>query len=183
VVQIPKENSKNEEEPIQESKEENAIEKQEKEEQNYAELREQLLRLAAEFDNYKKKAKKDIEYSEKLGKASLMKSLLPIIDEFELAMLAINDSKDKNVGKGIEMLYSNLIGTLKKDGLSEIDASGIFDPYRQEIIMTKESEEKEGTILEVVKKGYMFGDKLLRPASVIIAKKEEKNENKEEKTE
>lgn len=143
---------------------------------NYAELKEQMLRLAAEFDNYKKRVKKDIDNAENLGKAALIKDMLPVIDEFELAILAINDSKDKHVAKGIEMLYSNLMDTLKKEGLSEIEADGVFDPYRHEIMMAKESDEKEGTILEVVKKGYMFGDRLIRPASVIVSKKENKKD-------
>lgn len=145
-----------------------------------------MLRLAAEFDNYKKKAKKDVEISEKLGKAALIKNLLPVVDEFELSMLALNGSKENNLAKGIEMLYSNLMDVLKKEGLKEIETAGIFDPYKHEIIMVKESDKKDGTILEIVKKGYLFGDKLLRPAAVIIAKHTEgpkETEKSNEKTE
>lgn len=144
---------------------------------DYAELREQMLRIAAEFDNYKKRVKKELDSAERTGKATLIKDMLPVIDEFEIAMLAM-DGSDEKVAKGIEMLYSNLIDTLKREGLSEIKVDGVFDPYKHEIMMVRESEKKEGTILEVVKKGYMFDNRLLRPAAVIIAKGKEKNDNK-----
>ncbi len=147
----------------------------ENKEEDYAQLKEHMLRIAAEFDNYKKRVRKELDNAERNGKASLIKEMLPIIDEFEIAMLAINGSKDANVAKGIEMLYSNFVDMLKKDGLSEIRTDDIFDPYKHEIVMVRESDKKEGTILEVVKKGYMFDDKMLRPASVIIAKIKEKN--------
>jgi molecular chaperone GrpE len=150
-----------------------------------AELKEKLLRLAAEFDNYKKRVKKDVENAENSGKASLIKNMLPIVDEFELAMLAINNSSEKVFAKGIEMLYSNFIGTLKKEGLSEIGTDGIYDPHRHEIVMVRDDESDDGTILEVVKKGYIFNGIMVRPASVIISKSTAKKdgENEEEDTE
>lgn len=145
---------------------------------NAAELKEQLLRLAAEFDNYKKRVKKDLENAQSAGKASLLMDMLPIIDEFELAMLAIGNSEKNPVVKGVEMLYSNFIDVLKKEGLKEVETEGIFDPYRHETIMVRESEDKDGTILETVKKGYVFEGMLLRPASVIISKKASKSDEK-----
>lgn len=133
-------------------------------------LKEQLLRLAAEFDNYKKRIRNDVENAKSVGKAELVKGFLPILDEFELALIVVNKTQDKNVARGVEMLYSNFTDMLKKEGLEEISCKGVFDPYRHEIMMTKESKEKDGTILEVVKKGYTFDRVLLRPASVIVAK-------------
>jgi molecular chaperone GrpE len=150
--------------------------------EDYKEMREQMLRLAADFDNYKKRVKKDIDGAETLGKASLIKDMLPVVDEFELAMLAVNETKDKNVAKGIEMLYSNFVDVLKKEGLEEINTEGIFDPYKHEIVLVRESDKKDGTILEVVKKGYMFETRMLRPASVIISKKKGNDANENEKT-
>jgi molecular chaperone GrpE len=156
----------------------NNNEKQPKEEAKQAapqdgkdmDLKEQLLRLAAEFDNYKKRTKNDVDNARSTGKAELVKSFLPILDEFELALIVVNKTQDKNVARGVEMLYSNFTDTLKKEGLSEVQCKGLFDPYRHEIMMTKESKEKEGTIIEVVKKGYIFDKVLIRPASVIVAK-------------
>ena len=142
----------------------------------YAELRERMLRLAAEFDNYKKRTKSDVEKAQLLGKAEILKNLLPVLDEFELATLSISSSQDKNLAKGVGMVYSNLIDSLEKEGLTEIDTNGIFDPYKHEIVVSKvDSKRKPGTILEVVKKGYTFNGMMLRPASVIIAKEGEED--------
>ena len=160
-------------------KEKGAANESKEPEQNV--LKEQVLRLAAEFDNYKKRIKGDIDGAKGMGRAELMKDLLPIIDEFELALMALNRSDDKNLAKGVEMLYSNLTDILKKDGLAEIPCTGVFDPYRHEIVMAMESKEKAGTIIEVVKKGYMFGSTLLRPASVIVAKDADDKKTDEEK--
>lgn len=138
--------------------------------QGKEDLREQMLRLAAEFDNYKKRAKLEMDRAKDAGKAELASHLLPILDEFELALIAANGSGDKALSKGVELVYSNMYDTLENAGLHEIKAEGVADPYKHEIVMVKESDKKPGTILEVVKKGYTFGDLMLRPASVIVAK-------------
>jgi molecular chaperone GrpE len=139
--------------------------------EDLTEVKDRLLRLAAEFDNYKKKTAKDIDGAKGLGKAELARMLLPTLDEFELALMALSESNnDKTHTKGVELIFSNVVGTLKGAGLKEIEAKGKYDPYRHEIIMTKESSEPEGTILEVVRKGYLFGDIMLRPSAVIVSK-------------
>jgi molecular chaperone GrpE len=135
------------------------------------EMKERLLRLAAEFDNYKKRARNDIDAAKGIGKAEIMKELLPVLDEFELALMSVRSDSDKTLVKGVEMIYSNLLDVLKKDGLSELKAEGTFDPYKHEIIMVRvDQQKKPGTILEVTKKGYAANGVLLRPASVIISK-------------
>ncbi len=142
-------------------------------------MKDRLLRLAAEFDNYKKKAAKDVDMSRNVGKAELIRSLLPAIDEFELALAAFSSSgHESDHIKGIELVFSNVIGTLKGAGLKEIDSKGKYDPYKHEIIMTRESKEPEGTIIDIVRKGYTFNDMLLRPSAVIVSKG---NASKEEK--
>ncbi|MGC8670049.1 MAG: nucleotide exchange factor GrpE [Candidatus Micrarchaeia archaeon] len=156
-------------------------------------FKEKFLRLAAEFDNYKKRIKIDMDSAKKIGKAELAKSLLPVLDEFELALIALNNSRTKkdsdaeenaqdySIVKGIEIVYSNLIDTLKRNGIKEVDTSGKFDPYKHEIIMVKESEKEDGVILEVIKKGYVIDDVLIRPASVIISKKLDNKSTNEKK--
>jgi molecular chaperone GrpE len=134
-----------------------------------ADLRDRLLRLAAEFDNYKKRVAKDIDSSKRLGKAELMRSIVPVLDEFELAINA--KGLDDETAKGIELVYSNLVDSLKREGLCVIDTEGKFDPFRHEIMLTKESGEEDGTIIGVIRKGYSMGDILIRPASVIVSKK------------
>lgn len=144
-----------------------------------AEMREKMLRLAAEFDNYKKRIRKEVEEAGIAGKASLVKEILPVVDEFQLAILALEKAGDKDMLKGITMLYSNFMDTLKRNGLSEISCEGRFNPFRHEIVMVRESREKEGTILDVVKKGYEFNGRMIRPASVVVAKPEgEKEDNR-----
>ena len=143
-------------------------------------MREKMLRLAAEFDNYKKRTAREIEDAGMIGKANLMKEILPIVDDFQLAMVAMDRSGDKETLKGIAMLYSNFMDTLKRNGLSEIDCEGRSDPFRHDVIMVMESEEKEGPILEVVKKGYEFNGKIIRHASVIVAKPADKEKDKSE---
>lgn len=143
-------------------------------------MKERMLRLAAEFDNYKKRVKSDMERAQMMGKAEILKNLLPVLDEFELAMLSISSVQDKNLAKGVEMVYSNFVDSLEREGLTEIGTDGIFDPYKHEIVVSKaESSRKPGTILEVVKRGYTFNGIMLRPASVIIAKESENEEKKE----
>ncbi len=139
------------------------------------ELKERLLRLAAEFDNYKKRTANEVNTAKRMGVAELMKPLLNVLDEFELTLMALGKIKDDNISKGIEMLYSNFIEVLRSFGLKEVDADSVFDPYKHEIVLAREDGSKPGTILEVVKKGYMLDDKLLRPASVIVAKERDGN--------
>jgi molecular chaperone GrpE len=134
-----------------------------------SELRDRLLRLAAEFDNYKKRVAKDIDSSKMMGKAELMRGIVPVIDEFELAINA--KGLDDETAKGVELVYSNLVDSLKREGLQVIDSKGKFDPFRHEIMLTKDSKEEDGTIIGVIRKGYMMGDILIRPASVIVSKK------------
>jgi molecular chaperone GrpE len=155
-----KENNKTEEDKSENKKAENG--------ESIEVLRESLLRLAAEFDNYKKRTYKEIEISEQRGKMNLARKLLSILDEFELAAKNMDMSTEE--GKGIAIVLSNFIDILKKEGLSEMESTGIFDPYKHEVLMTKESNEKEGTIIATLRKGYLWKDMMLRPASVVVAK-------------
>ncbi len=139
-----------------------------------AEVKDRLLRLAAEFDNYKKKVAKDTEMAKWVGKAELVRSLMPALDEFELALSAFsNSSNDKDHIKGIELVFANIKSILKNEGLKEIETKGKFDPHYHEVMMAIESKEPEGTILEIVRKGYMFGGVMLRPSAVVVSKGEQ----------
>ena len=148
--------------------------KEEKQKDEKEELRDRMLRLAAEFDNYKKRAAAEMDKAKDIGRAELLKGLLPVLDDFELALEVANPEKENVFSKGIEMVYSNFIEVLKKEGLTEIKTDGVFDPYRHEIMLSRpDGKRKPGTILEVVKKGYAFRGIMLRPASVIVAKEAE----------
>ncbi len=143
-----------------------------------AELKDRLLRMAAEFDNYKKRVAKDIDSSKAIGRADAITRLLPTLDEFELAMKAYADNEDDRM-KGMALVYSNFVAALKGMGLREIAVDGKFDPYKHEIVLAQGSDMEEGSIIEVVRKGYMLNEIMLRPASVIVSKKEAGKENKE----
>ena len=162
-----------------EQKPEAQVGESKKDEDDYAALKERMLRLAAEFDNYKKRVKVDIEKAQMTGKAEMLKNMLPVLDEFEIAMISVGSVQDKSVAKGIEMVYANLQDALEREGLTELDTDGMYDPYKHEIVVSRaDSKKKPGTILEVVKKGYTFNGIMLRPASVIISKEGEGEEMK-----
>ncbi len=143
--------------------------------------KERMLRIAAEFDNYKKRVQVDLSNANSLGKQEVIKKLLPVIDEFELALKAVEKSDNKEVKEGIEMVYKNIMDTLRKEGLQEIASTGKYDPYMHDIAAIKDSDEPDGNILQVITKGYKFNNNIIRPASVIISKKE--NISKEDKKE
>lgn len=147
-----------------------------------AQLKDRILRMAAEFDNYKKRVAKDIDNSKALGRAEAIAKLLPTLDEFELAMEAFGTKdKDDEHMRGIALVYSNLLSALRGIGLREITSDGKFDPYRHEIVLVQESEEQDGSIIRVVRKGYMLGEIMLRPASVIVSRKGATNNTEKEK--
>jgi molecular chaperone GrpE len=145
------------------------------------EEKERFLRLAAEFDNYKRRVAGEIANAKGVGKAETLKNLLPILDEFELAMIAINKSENSELAKGIELVYSNLVEFMKREGVKEVKCDGIFDPYMHEIALTRESGKKPGTILEVIKKGYTMNGILLRTAMVIVAGEGKKEDSESAK--
>ena len=151
----------------EQQQQENELEKKDKE---IAELKDRLLRLAAEFDNYKKKIASDVQSAKDVGKAELISKLLPVIDAFEIALYSSSLSEQqKEVTKGFELIFSELYETLKSEGMQEVEVKGKFDPYTQEVLLTKPSEKPEGSVIEVVRKGYAFKGILLRPASVIVS--------------
>ncbi|MDE1822844.1 MAG: nucleotide exchange factor GrpE [Candidatus Micrarchaeota archaeon] len=152
--------------------------KEKEEQEDAAAVKDRLLRLAAEFDNYKKRVAKESESARSIGKAEAITKLLPTLDEFELA---IESMKNDEGSRGVALIFSNFMSSLKSLGLKEIDADGNFDPYKHEIMLAKESEKPEGTIIEVIRKGYMLNDIMLRPASVMISKGAAKKGEKEEK--
>ncbi|MBC8590779.1 nucleotide exchange factor GrpE [Wansuia hejianensis] len=139
-----------------------------------AELKEvdsQLLRLQADFVNYKKRTEKEKEGLISYGVETIACELLPILDNFERA-LESQDDKEDGFYKGIDMIKQQLFDTLKNNGLEEIDAlNKPFDPnYHHAVVMEESQEHEEGTIIGVLQKGYMIKDKVIRPAMVIVCK-------------
>ncbi len=128
-----------------------------------------LLRTAAEFDNYKKRTEKEKIFTAEYAKASVMKTLLPILDNAERANEF--DAGTEQYNKGIELIVKQLSDLSSKLGLVEIGAVGeTFDPNMHEAIMHIEDESLgENVISQVLQKGYKFGDTVVRPAMVQVA--------------
>ena len=134
------------------------------------ELTDTLKRVQAEFENYKKRTEKEnVEFIKSASKTMIMK-LLPILDNFELAIMN-KESKDDFI-KGVELIYSELFTLLEAEGLKRIEAQGNkFDPYMHEALLTEKSECDNETVTEELQKGYTLNDKVIRHTKVKICKK------------
>lgn len=131
---------------------------------------EQILRLKAEFENYKKQLDREKENFTRNANESLIRELLSILDNFEIAIKEI-EKKDKEIAQGVNLIYNNFLKILEARGLKVILAIGKkFDPYYHEALMQEESADKEeGTILEEFQKGYSLNGKVIRHSKVKVS--------------
>jgi molecular chaperone GrpE len=132
-----------------------------------------LRRLQADFDNYRKRTLREQTARTASASQALVARLLPVLDNFELAVSAAEQSRDfDRMLKGVEMVLGALREVLEGEGLVKIEAEGKpFDPERHEAVIAVEQEDTEpGTILDIVRAGYELGGKVLRPAMVRVAK-------------
>jgi len=137
---------------------------------------ERLLRTTADFDNFKKRAAREKDDARKFANESLMQKIIPVLDSFEMGLAAAQNTSAegvKSLQDGVMMIQSQLKSVLTDAGLEEVDATGKpFDPNLHEAVSQQESTEApEGNVLQQLRKGYRFRDRLLRPATVIVAKK------------
>jgi len=136
------------------------------------ELMNRLKQLQADFDNYRRRTKKEKEEMVDHATTELIKKLLPVLDNFERAMRVDSDDATSNSFlEGIEMIFKQLKEVLLKEGLKPIEVVGEqFDPSKHEAVMRVKSEEhEENVIIEEVRKGYTIKDKVIRPAMVKVA--------------
>ena len=136
---------------------------------------ERLLRTTADFDNYKKRAAREKQEAVKFANEGLLQKLVPVLDSFDMAMAATQNNQAESVQSlqtGISMVQEQLKTALAEAGLEEVDAAGKrFDPNLHEAVSQQETAEvAEGQVLQQLRKGYKLRDRLLRPASVIVAK-------------
>ncbi len=154
-------------------------------EEEYEKLKNDYLRLLAEFDNYRKRVSKEIEEAKEAAKRSIIKEFLVILDNLEKAIEMAYKHKDAII-EGIELSIKSFKDMLKKHGVEEINPKKeSFDPNLHDALMTQESDElPKNTVIQTVEKGYMLKDKLIRPAKVIVSsgknEKSQKNNNKKE---
>ena len=128
-----------------------------------------LKRLAADFENYRKRAVRDQESLVARAHERLVKELLPVLDDLERALAAAADHEEAKLEEGVRLVARELESALTKEGLVEIETDGHFDPHVHEALLSQPSEEDEGAILQVLQKGYRLGDRVLRPARVVIS--------------
>lgn len=136
-------------------------------EKELSDTKEQLLRVTAEYANFRKRSEKEKQDSYVFAKSDTIKELLPVIDNLERALQSEQQDFD-GLKKGVEMTFESLMSTLKKLGIEVYGESGdIFDPNLHNAVMHIEDENlKDGEIVDVFQKGYKIGDKIIRPAMV-----------------
>jgi molecular chaperone GrpE len=161
-------------EEIKEDLDENEVGNNEKEPRSAKEenLNNKLLRLQADFLNYKNRTEKDKFSTYGNAVSDVIKDLLPVLDNLERAIEA-EESEDNSFKDGVKMIYTQFVGLLNKRGLKEIEAMGKQFDYNVHygVSFDSESKEEDGTIIEVLQKGYTVSDKVIRPSMVRIAKK------------
>ena len=141
--------------------------------QEKADLRDQLLRRQAEFENFRRRSERErMDYAEYAG-MEVIRPLIPVLDDLERAVNAAkaSDKESSELVKGVELIYTRLLDTLKKMGLEPIDSVGKpFDPHVHEAMSRVESPDAEdNTVIEEFQRGYNFKNRLLRPAMVKVA--------------
>ena len=141
----------------------------------YDELNNQYIRLAADFDNYRKRQEQERESLYKLGTENTLKKLLEVLDNFERGEKALENVEDcAKCKESFSLVHKQVVDSLTKLGLETIDAEGqTFDPnFHEAVMQTPTSEHPEHTIITELQKGYKLGDKVLRPSLVNVAMSE-----------
>jgi molecular chaperone GrpE len=137
-----------------------------------AEMREIAQRKQAEFENYRKRMERErLELSRYAG-ADVVKEILPVLDNLERALRAAAGASDQQIREGVAIIHRQLQEILTRLGLSEVESQGkLFDPHIHEAVSQIETEaHPDGTVLDVFQKGYLFKDRMLRPAMVSVAR-------------
>jgi len=134
-------------------------------------LQDRLLRTAAEFDNYRKRVERDRREQAEAVTAGALTDLLPIVDDLERALKAAGNIDDP-LRKGVELIHKQMTDLLRKRGVRTIEAVGAdFDPrYHQAVVQEVSPDHREGEVIEEFARGYVLGDRLLRPSMVKVAK-------------
>ncbi|MCJ2520577.1 MAG: nucleotide exchange factor GrpE [Candidatus Thermoplasmatota archaeon] len=141
-------------------------------EERIDELSSRLAYLQAELENLVKRSEKERRETRRFATEALVKHILPVVDEFDLALKSMKD-RDDEFGSGVRMIYENFIKVLQSQGLQDIEAEGeAFDPYLHEAVAYVEEGGANGEIVEVLQKGYRMDERILRPSQVVVCRKE-----------
>jgi molecular chaperone GrpE len=139
-----------------------------------AELRDRMLRIAADFDNWKKRARKELADAETRSKEQVLRDFLEVVDNLERAIASWGDGKDadpKAVRDGVDLVLRQSRSKLERYQVRPVESKGVpFDPrFHEAISQAVAADAKPGSILHELQKGYLIGDRLLRPAMVVVA--------------
>jgi molecular chaperone GrpE len=143
------------------------------------EWKEKFLRKAAEFENYKRRTENDQLNLLNYAAESFIKKILPIVDDFERSLEHINDSNDyEKLKEGVQLIYNKLVKILEEQGVKKIDAVGKpFDVHFHEALMQKaDNSVPPHTVLDELEKGYMYKDKVIRHAKVVVSSEDQVTE-------
>jgi molecular chaperone GrpE len=129
-----------------------------------------LQRLKAEFDNFRKRTAREHEAMSARANEALLRELLPILDDLERALEAAEEHEEAKLEEGVRLVQRSLADTARKHGLEEIETDGAFDPHVHEALLAQPADDAEpGSVVQVLQKGYRLGDRVLRPARVVVA--------------
>ena len=145
------------------------VEEQQPEPPAESEPDDRLLRLAADFENYKKRAARERQEYVQLANERLIGELLPILDDLERALAAAEEHQEAQLEEGVRLVHRSLAGLLARHGVTPIETDGKFDPHVHEALLSQPSDAEEGSVLDVVQKGYKLGERVVRPARVVVA--------------
>jgi len=173
----PDQTAENQNDDLQEDLAEKLQLKEQEAQENY----DRLLRVSAEFDNYKKRTSRDMEEFRKFSNQSLIKEMLSVVDNLELAMNSANGHKaiDKGLLDGLAMTHKEILKIFEKFSVKPISAKDQpFDPTFHEAVMQEETDEYPvNTVINELQKGYLIHDRLLRPAMVVVASSKKKKDD------
>jgi len=177
------------EQELEEGMEDESVEELDPQAQLEADLlqwKETAIRAKADLENFRKRMSREKAESIKFGNQKLIEELLPVIDNFTMGMMAAEAESDSMVYMGMKMVQAQLEGFLSSQGVTEAETvvGSDFDPNIHDAMSQEESEKfEEGKIIRVMRKGYLLGDRLIRPANVVVSKKAEVVEETEESSE
>ncbi len=143
-------------------------------EEEAKETYDRLLRVSAEFENYKKRSAREMDDFRKFANQSLLKEMLSVVDNLELAINSANEKQksDSSLREGLDLTLKEILRVFEKFSVNPIESKGkSFDPTYHEAVMQEETDEHpENTVINEMQKGYLIHDRLLRPAMVVVAK-------------
>ena len=166
--------------PVEHEEEEEKVEPSP--EEQAAEWRERAIRAAADLENFRKRMEREKGEARRYANQSLLEELLPVLDNFHMGLEAASADSESMIFKGMEMVKKQLDDFLAGQGVEEIPAEEkIFDPAVHEAVTQEDCEDSpEGIVLRVIRRGYRMGDRLLRPANVVVSRAPQPEEPKQE---